>query len=85
MVKGAWHVEARVRLSMLRNFVVVRHLLRLTRVVHQYIRSTLNMLAHARIATRMMIKLALSRAPPLIILSYFVHYLIPGKITEFSL
>lgn len=79
VVEGAWLVEARVRLLMLRNFVVVRRSLRLTRVDLRYIRSSLNMLAHARIATRMMTKPALSRVPLPITLLYFVRYLTPVR------
>lgn len=84
-VEVAWLVEARVRLLMLRNFVAVRPSLPLTRVVLLYIRSSSNMLAHALIATRMMTKPALSRAHPPTTLSYFVHYLTPGKFTKLPL
>jgi hypothetical protein len=49
-------VEARVRLSVILVIVVVRRTQLLTRVVRLFTRCFLNMLAHAHIATLMMIR-----------------------------
>ena len=80
MEGGAWLVGARVRHSVILVIVVVRRTLRLTRVDRRPFRSSLNMLAHARIATRMMTRPAPTRALPPTILLFFAHYLIQGKI-----
>lgn len=57
---------ARVMLSLIRGSVAVRPTLRLTRVDLLCTLCFSNMLAHARIATRMMTRLVHSRVPTLI-------------------
>lgn len=83
MGEGAWRAGARVMRSVTRGIVVVRRTIRLTRVDLRPSRSSSSMLAHAPIATRMMTRPALTRAPPPITLLFSAHYLIRGKITSF--
>jgi hypothetical protein len=80
-----WHVEALVKRLVIRDFVAVRGMLRPRHVDHPCIPCFLNMLAHARIATRTMTRPA--RTPVLLqtTISYFVHCLIPGKFTNLTL
>ena len=76
----AWGVGAHVKRLEILNTVAAGRLERLTYVGHRLSRCFSSMLAHARIATHMMMVRVYTRVRGLITSSYFARLLTPGEV-----